>query len=193
MVGRLAAQVSRGRVEGIEVLYGGTDEEALKPLTLATVEGALAGMGVEQVSMVNALSVAEQRGIKLSRKISSPETGFEKTVGVSLRAGDKKTQVSGALFGDRVGRVILIDGFAVDITPEGYVIVLRNRDVPGVIGRVGTAIGEAKVNIGSYHVSRKNQEALAVIAVDQAPDAGLLEKLATLPDIIEVRLATLRP
>lgn len=191
VVGRLAAQISRGRVEVIEVEYGGTDDEALKPVTLATVEGALLGMGVEQVSMVNALAVAEERGIRLSRKISGPEAGFETTVGVSLRAGEKKTRVAGALFGERVGRVILIDGFAVDLTPEGYVIVLKNRDVPGVIGRVGTAIGEAKVNIGSYHVSRKNQEALAVIAVDHAPDAGLLEKLSKLPDILEVRLADL--
>jgi D-3-phosphoglycerate dehydrogenase len=191
VVGRLAAQISRGRVDAIEVQYGGTDEEALKPVTLATIEGALAGMGVEQVSMVNALAVAEERGIRLSRRISSPETGFETTLGVSLRAGAQKTQVAGALFGEHVGRVILIDGFEVDIPPEGYVIVLRNRDVPGVIGRVGTAIGEARVNIGSYHVSRKDQEALAVIAVDQHPESALLEKLSRLPDILEVRIANL--
>ncbi len=191
VVGRLAAQISRGRIEAIEVRYGGADEEALKPVTLATVEGALAGMGVEQVSMVNALAVAEGRGIRLSRGISGPETGFEQTVGVSLRAGEQRTRVSGALFGDRIGRVILIDGFAVDIQPEGYVIVLRNRDVPGVIGRVGTAIGEAKVNIGSYHVSRRDQEALAVIAVDQPPAPRLLDTLAALPDVLDVRLANL--
>lgn len=141
--------------------------------------------------MVNALAVADQRGIRLSRRIGKPEAGFETTVGVSLRAGPQKTLVAGALFGERVGRVILIDGFEVDILPEGYVLVLRNRDVPGVIGRVGTAIGEAKVNIGSYHVSRKDHEALAVIAVDEHPESGLLEKLAKLPDILEVRLANL--
>lgn len=191
VVGRFGAQICRGRVDAIEVQYGGTDEEALKPVLLAAVEGALAGMGVEQVSMVNALAVAEERGIRLSRRISSPEAGFETTVGVSFRAGKEKTYVAGALFGDRVGRVILIDGFEVDIPPEGYVIVLRNRDVPGVIGRVGTAIGEAKVNIGSYHVSRKNNEALAVIAVDQHPEGALLQALAKLPDILEVRLANL--
>ena len=191
VVGRLAAQISAGRVDAIEVQYGGTDEEALKPVTLATVEGALVGMGVEQVSMVNALAVAEERGIRLSRRMWNPEAGFETTVGVLVRAGKDKTQVAGALFGDKVGRVILINGFAVDIQPEGYVIVLRNHDVPGVIGRVGTALGEAKVNIGSYHVSRKDHEALAVIAVDQHPDAGLVAKLGKLPDVVEVRLANL--
>src|SRR2546430_14104554 len=64
-------------------------------------------------------------------------------------AGERATSVTGAVFGDRVGRVIRIGEFGVDLIPEGYVIVLRNRDVPGVIGRVGTSIGEARINIGS--------------------------------------------
>jgi D-3-phosphoglycerate dehydrogenase len=190
-VGRLAAQVSRGGVNAIEVQYGGTDDEALKPATLATVEGVLTGMGVGPVSMVNALARAEERGVRLSRRISAPEAGFATTLGVALHADGRTTRVVGALLGETLGRVIEIDGFVVDITPEGYVIVLRNRDVPGVIGRVGTAIGEAGVNIGSYHVSRRDREALAVIAVDGAPDTALLEKLARLPDILEVRLANL--
>ena len=190
-VGRLAAQVGRGGVNAIEVQYGGTDDEALKPVTLATVEGILLGWGVGPVSMVNALARAEERGVRLSRRISAPEAGFETTLGVALLAADRTTRVVGALFGKTLGRVVEIDGFEVDIVPEGYVIVLRNRDVPGVIGRVGTAIGEAQVNIGSYHVSRRDREALAVIAVDGAPDAALLERLAGLPDILDVRLANL--
>src|SRR5262249_25402964 len=137
-VGRLATQISVGRVAAIEVHYAGTDEEALKPVMLAAIEGALAGMGIEQVSMVNALAVAEGRGIRLSRRIGSPEAGFETTVEVRVKAGDDGPTVAGALFGERVGRVIGINGFAVEFLPEGYVIVVRNRDVPGVIGRVGT-------------------------------------------------------
>jgi D-3-phosphoglycerate dehydrogenase len=190
-LGRLAAGISHGRVDSILVQYGGHDEEALKPVMLAAVEGALAGMGVGPVSMVNALALAEERGIRVSRSIGAPESGFETTVGVSLGTAGRITRIVGALFGPKAGRVVEIDDFPVDILPEGYVIVLRNRDVPGVIGRVGTALGEARINIGSYHVSRRDNQALAVIAVDQPPQPSLLQALGTLPDVLEVRVANL--
>ena len=190
-LGRLAAGISPGRLEAIDVQYGGTDEDAPRPATLAAIEGALSAMGVGPVSMVNALTRAEGRGIKVSRGMGKPEKGFEITLGVKVRTDQRTTQVVGAVFGDRASRVILIDGFAVDVPPGGYVIVVKNRDVPGVIGRIGTAIGEAKINIGAYHVARKDHEALAVIAVDQQPEAQLLEKLAGLKEVLEVRLANL--
>ena len=190
-IGRLVASICPGRIEAIEVHYGGADEDAPRPAALAVVEGALAAMGVAPVSMVNAGALAEARGIAVVRRIGSPEPGFGTTLGVSVRAGERATSVTGAVFGDRVGRVIRIGEFGVDLIPEGYVIVLRNRDVPGVIGRVGTSIGEARINIGSYHVSRRDREALAVIAVDQLPDGTLLKTLEGLPGVLEVRLARL--
>jgi D-3-phosphoglycerate dehydrogenase len=190
-LGRLSASVSRGRVEAIDVQYGGSDEDAPRPAALAVIEGVLSGLGVAPVSMVNAVALAEGRGIKISRGLAKPEKGFETTLDVKIRTDQRTTRVAGAVFGDRAGRVILIDGFVVDLPPDGYIIVLKNRDVPGVIGRVGTAIGEARVNIGSYHVARRDNEALAMIAVDQPPDASLLKKLEGLPDVLEVRLANL--
>ena len=190
-VGRLAASVSGGRLESIDIQFGGNDEDAPKPAGLAVVEGVLSAMGVAPVSMVNALSLAQGRGIRVTRGLTKPQKGFETTLGVKLQSGNRTTTVVGAVFGDRAGRVIAIDQFAVDIAPDGYIIVLKNRDVPGVIGRVGTAIGEARINIGSYNVARRDNEALALIAVDQPPQAGLLQKLEALPDILEVRLANL--
>jgi D-3-phosphoglycerate dehydrogenase len=167
-LGRLAAGIGHGAVEEVEVECGGNDEEAPRPASLAVIEGVLEALGVSPVSMVNALALAGERGIAIKRGLTKPETGFETTLGVKVRTRERTTGVVGAIFGDRAGRVILIDGFKVDLAPEGYVLVLRNRDVPGVIGRVGTAIGEARINIGSYHVARKQDEALAVIAVDQS-------------------------
>jgi D-3-phosphoglycerate dehydrogenase len=78
----------------------------------------------------------------------------------------------------------------VDIAPEGWLLVIRNRDVPGVIGRVGTLLGDARVNIGSYHQARRagGGEALAAIAVDQAVDDAVLNALVKLPDVLSVRL-----
>jgi D-3-phosphoglycerate dehydrogenase len=103
--------------------------------------------------------------------------------------------VSGAVVGDRVrgGRIVAIDGFMVDVPAEGCVLVLRNRDVPGVIGRVGSLLGESGINIGAYHQARKSDggDALAAIVVDHAPDRDVLERLAKVPDVTDVRFADL--
>jgi D-3-phosphoglycerate dehydrogenase len=193
-VGRLAAALTGGRVEAIEVGYGGADDGAPRAVMLAALEGVLRSMGVGPVTLVNAAVLAEGRGIAVSRRVGAPEPGFETTVSVSLRTDEgKSTVVTGALAGER-GRVIRINGFAVDISPEGYVIVLRNRDVPGVIGRVGTVLGEASINIGAYHLSRRTkrgEEALAAIAVDHPPSPDVLERLRKLPDVLDVRFAVL--
>ena len=110
-----------------------------------------------------------------------------------MRAASGVASVAGALAGEH-GHIVRINGFAIDIPPEGHVLVLRNRDVPGVIGRVGTVLGEAKVNIGAYHLSRRThrgQEALSAVAVDHPPPPGVLERLAALQDVLDVRLANL--
>lgn len=195
-LGRLGMELAEGPVQRVEVAYGGKDEPALRPITVAAVEGLLAGAnGATPVSMVNALLIAEERGIEVARKVGAPEGGFEATVGVRVDTPQGRTQVMGALAGTRTGRVIRIDEFEVDVAPEGWMLVIRNRDVPGVIGRVGTVLGHAGINISSYHQSRHptgGDEALAAITVDQPVTAEVLRALAGQPDIVRVRLADLR-
>jgi D-3-phosphoglycerate dehydrogenase len=191
-VGRLGALLAGGRVAEVEVEYGGADDEAPRVAKLAAVEGLLAAMGVGPVSVVNAQALAEERGMRLSRRKTAPVPGYETTVAVTLRGAGTETSVAGTLVGDR-GRIIRIDGFAVDVPAEGQLIVLRNRDVPGVIGRVGSILGESGTNIGVYHQSRRPEDgmALAAIAVDQRPDADVVARLAGLPDVTDVRVVVL--
>ncbi|HET7040205.1 MAG TPA: phosphoglycerate dehydrogenase, partial [Gemmatimonadales bacterium] len=181
-LGRLATTLAGGRVHAVEVAYGGTDQDAPRPAELAAAEGALAAMGVGPVSLVNAQPLAQERGIVLSRRVGPPIAGFETTVAVTVRAGGRSAVVIGALVGDR-GRIVRIDGFTVDVPAEGYLIVLRNRDVPGVIGRVGTMLGESGVNIASWHQGRdaREGEALAAITVDQPPVDEVRARLEKLP------------
>ncbi len=196
-IGRLCATISGGRVEAIEVQYGGSDEDAPRPVELAAVEGALGAMGVGRVTLVNAMPVATDRGIALSRRVGGPLAGFETTLSVTVRTADRTTTVTGALVGDRirVGRIIRIDGFVVDVPAEGSILVLWNRDVPGVIGKVGTILGEAATNIASYHQSRRAGDsgpgALAAIIVDQPPDLEVIGRLQALPDVLKVWVADL--
>jgi D-3-phosphoglycerate dehydrogenase len=192
-LGRFAAALSGARVERIEVQYGGTDQSAQRVVQLAAIEGALGAMGVGPVTLVNAAALAEGRGIALGGRTAGPEPGFETTVEVTARSGSATTRVVGALAGEE-GHIVRINGFAIDIPPEGHVLVLRNRDVPGVIGRVGTVLGEAQVNIGAYHLSRRTErgkEALAAVAVDHPPSPEVMKQLAELKDVLDVRIANL--
>jgi D-3-phosphoglycerate dehydrogenase len=193
-LGRLAAGIAHDRVQSVEVYFGGDDDDAPRPTMLAAVEGVLSAVGVDAVSLVNAAARAEHRGMKIGRRVGRPIAGFETTIGVAVRTPDRKVTVDGALLGERAGRVIRINGFPMDVPADGHVLLLRNRDVPGVIGRVGSLLGEAHVNIASYHQARKDEaggEALAAIVVDQTPAAAVLKSLMELDDVLEVRFASL--
>ncbi len=193
-LGRLAAALAAGPVRAMEMAYGGTDEAAPRPAMLAAVEGLLSGMGVGPVSLVNAATLARERGMTVERRVGAPEAGFETTLGITLETSARTVRIGGAVVGDRLGRIIRINDFQVDIPADRHVVVLRNRDVPGVIGRVGTVLGDAHINIASYHQSRlepPGSEALAAIVVDQAPEPGVLRCLEQLQDVIEVQFASL--
>src|SRR5437763_7002641 len=190
-LGRLALALVDGPVQAVEVAYGGKDEAAPRPVLIAAVEGLLSAMNVTSVSLVNALLIAEERGIQHARKTGMPEPGFETTIGVKLATATSRVRVAGALVGNSHGRVVRIDDYHVDVAPEGWMLVIRNRDVPGVIGRVGTLLGQAGINIGSYHQARRataGTDALAAITVDQALTNGVLEHLGRAPDVLDVRL-----
>ena len=192
-LGRLGLALVDGPVNSVEIAYGGKDEAAPRPVLVAALEGLLSAMNAGPVSLVNAQVLAEERGIRLARKTGAPEPGFETSIGVKLDTPGGRVRVAGALVGNSHGRVVRIDDYHVDVAPEGWMLVIRNRDLPGVVGRVGTVLAEAGINIGSYHQSRRDgvggQEALAAITLDQPPTEGVRERLAKVQDVLQVRLA----
>ena len=188
-LGQLARALS-GIVQSIEVRYaGGSEEEVLRPLTAAALVGILTDVvGRGAVNLVNALHLAEARGIHTSRVLLEQDTDYGEHIELRVAGGGQETRVAGALRGDQP-RIVRINAYPVDVRPEGVLVILRNRDVPGVIGRVGTVLGEAAVNIGEYHQGRLEAggEALAAIAVDQKLSAEVIHTLAMLPDVLGVR------
>ncbi len=192
-IGEIAAALGRGRVQAVEVDYGGRDDGAPKPVMLAALEGVLRSIGVDSVSLINAAMVAEDREISVHRRIGKPEEGYGTTVGVTVETSGRKASVVGAVVGAK-SRVIRIDDYQVDVPPAGNLLILKNKDVPGVIGRVGTVLGGGDVNIGFFHESRLDRagaEALAAVAVDQPPSKVLLAELKALPEVLEVSLVSL--
>jgi D-3-phosphoglycerate dehydrogenase len=195
-LGRLALARADRAVNTVDVASGGKEEGAQRPVLVAALEGLLTAMNAGPVSLVNAQVLAEEKGIQLGMRQGAPEAGFETSIGVKVDTARGRVRVAGALIGDSHGRVIRIDDYHVDISPVGWMLVVRNRDVPGVIGNVGTALGKAGINIASYHQARRMgpatsgpTDALAAINVDQALTNGVLDKLQALPDVVGVRLA----
>jgi D-3-phosphoglycerate dehydrogenase / 2-oxoglutarate reductase len=191
---RIAAALVDGGINRITVRYSGPDEIVLQPLAAASVTGALRHViGPGLINMVNAVRIAESRGIEIERSRVGPRGDYEEFVEVRLGAGAAETRVAGALVAARHPRVVRIDRYRLVVEPRGSLIVLRNRDVPGVIGRVGTVLGEAGINIAEYHQARLDLggEALAAISVDGVVDEALLRTLEAVPDVRAVRQVNL--
>ncbi|HEX5830616.1 MAG TPA: phosphoglycerate dehydrogenase [Gemmatimonadaceae bacterium] len=161
-------------------------------LLAAAAVGVLEGvLGDERLNLINARALAEARGIELS-VTESGHLGHPTAVEVSLGGGMQEVAVAGVALAGAPPRLTRIGGFHVDVAPRQNLLILTNRDVPGVIGRVGTLLGEAGVNIAEYHQARLAQggEALAAVSVDNAVDEELRQRLLALPD---VRSATVVP
>ncbi len=193
LLARRAATVARA-------LLAARGATAIESLTLKTgddltssagalLASAAAGMleGVveqERLNLINARTLATARGIILAHG----EGGFaphSRAIEVRLTAGAQTMRVGGVAALDFTPRITRIGDFHVDVAPRGTLLVLTNHDVPGVIGRVGTALAEAGVNIAEYHQARlaAGGDALAVITIDGAPPAHVRETLTALRDV----------
>ena len=153
-------------------------------LLASAAAGVLEGaVDVERLNLINARALAEARGIELSCS-ESASLGLS-GIQVSLSGGMQEIAVAGVAPEGSAGRFTRIGSFHVDVAPRDTMIILTNNDVPGVIGRVGTLLGDAGVNIAEYHQARLAQggEALAAISVDGLVGAGVREALLMLPDV----------
>jgi D-3-phosphoglycerate dehydrogenase len=193
-LGRLGAVLLDGPLSGITVRYAGPAEDFVKPLAAAAIAGALRDIvGVNGINQVNALHLAAQRGITVERAGVAPHGSYEEFLDVRLRAGAAEVRVAGAVVAGRHARIVRINRFRVVVRAAGALIVLRNRDVPGVIGRVGTVLGAAGINIAEYHQARVQAggDALAAISTDVIITDEVLASLRNLPEVIDARQADL--
>ncbi|MGD2046807.1 MAG: ACT domain-containing protein, partial [Gemmatimonadota bacterium] len=166
--------------------YAGASDEALKPLTAYVLMGLLKPvLGDDQVNFVSAGHLAEQRGVKVARTQNSRHSDYTEYVELQINAERGDLRIAGALLGDAHPRIVRIDDYHVDIVPSGSLVILKNKDVPGVIGRVGTTLGDHDINIAGYHQARlsKGGDALAAVSVDGVVDDAVRSSLLELPEV----------
>jgi D-3-phosphoglycerate dehydrogenase len=184
--------LGRGRLSKLAVETWGLPEDLLRPVAVAAVKGALETQTPETVNYVNALYVASDRGLSVSETRHEEPGTYARSLRVTLSSGTGRAGTADAtLFAGHDARVVAVDGLPLEFRPEGTVVFLRNRDVPGVVGSVGTILGEGGVNIADFSLARGNgKEAAAVIAVDSPPPPDVLERLRRAPAVEEVRVVS---
>jgi D-3-phosphoglycerate dehydrogenase len=173
-------------IKSISLRVGSELQHSAPALMSAAAAGAMSGV-VEQarLNLVNARSLAVARGVELA-VLQSGDAPHPRALEVRICADKEEMRVGGVALAGASPRITRLGPFHVDVAPRGTLIVLTNRDVPGVIGRVGTVLGDAGVNIAEYHQARLQQggDALAMISVDG--DVGDLSRrrLLEVPDVL---------
>jgi D-3-phosphoglycerate dehydrogenase / 2-oxoglutarate reductase len=188
-LGRLGRALIPSGITALEVRYAGPREEAPRPLLLSALQGALRNVVDRRaINLVNAQHVATERGIETAWAHVAQHGELGEEIEIRFEGGERSVRVGGALLGETHARITRIGAFRVDVAPRGNLVVLRNRDVPGVIGRVGTVLGESDVNIAEYQQARLQAggEALAAISVDTPISAQVVQRLSQLPEVVEV-------
>jgi D-3-phosphoglycerate dehydrogenase len=192
-LGRFQAQLVDSAVREVRLEYAGeiVDVDA-SPVTRSFLAGLLRDVSA-RVNIVNAFLIAEERGIGVTTTyIRAGADAVPAIRTVVVTSGGEKT-LAGTIFGygeqTREGRITEIDGFRIEAIPQGHMLVMRNRDVPGVIGRVGTILGERGVNISRFHLGRRERggDAMAVIETDAALSREVLDELHALEPVISAR------
>jgi D-3-phosphoglycerate dehydrogenase len=192
-LGRFHAQLIDGPVREVVLEFAGemVDLNAA-PVTRSFLSGLLRDVSA-RVNAVNAFLIAEERGIKVTTSYLRAASDVGTSLRTQVRTTGAEQTLAGAIFGfgdqTREGRITEINGFHIEAIPQGYMLVMRNRDVPGVIGRVGTILGEGNVNISRFHLGRRERggEAMAVIEVDANVEPETLAALRSLDEVLTVR------
>lgn len=189
-LGLLASSQLEGSLKEVRVALWGVAENLHTPITIAALKATLQRFHGEGINYVNAETVARDRGLKIVRSIHSEPADYPHLIEVQLLGDGEPVEMAGTLFNERDPRVVRLAGYQLEFRPKGSLLVLRNRDVPGVVGQLGTTLGEAQVNIAEIHLARRagSEIALAVIRLDQEMPDGLLEKLRALPAVEDVDL-----
>jgi D-3-phosphoglycerate dehydrogenase len=192
-LGRFQSQRLTRPARQIEIEYAGEiGDYEVGPLTHALLQGFMSNLD-ENVNFVSAPALARERGIRIVETKTKRPIDYASRITARVETEDRTLVVSGAKFGDRDVRIVAIDGHSIEATPQGHLLLVRNRDVPGVVGLVGTTLGRAGVNIASLHLGRGAQggTAMLVVNLDSAAPAKLiaaLRKKAAILDVTAVEL-----
>jgi len=189
-LGVFQAQLLTGAVQEVTVEYSGEMiNHNVASITISLIKGLLESILHEAVNYINAPIIARERGIKIVEVKNSETKDFNNMIAVTIKTSKEISRTAGAVFGKNDLRIVQVNDFSVEIVPEGYLLAVSNDDQPGVIGNLGTTLGNNKVNIARLHLSRDAQakKALVILNTDSAVGTDVLEILRKLPHVLSVK------
>lgn len=200
-IGRLLSQIVTGRIEEVQITQVGSlfaediGEKVFdspfryQPFTFAVLKGLLDHRMQEGVSYVSAPYYAKEREIGIVEAKAERVKNYSDLISVKITTDRGSNTVGGTVFADLKGRVVNIDQFLVDIVAEGTFLFFTNQDRPGVIGRVGTILGDNRINVAGFYLGRESYQgnALGFVSLDSRIPENVLEEIRNLPEILEAR------
>ncbi|MBA3897390.1 MAG: phosphoglycerate dehydrogenase [Sphingomonadaceae bacterium] len=184
-LGSLVGQLSRDALSGIAIeVEGAAAQLNPKPITGAVLAG-LMRVHSDTVNMVNAPFLARERGLDVREVRHDREGDYHTLVRVTVKTESGDRSVAGTLFGNQAPRLVELFGIKVEADLKGDMLYIVNDDTPGFIGRLGTTLGEAGVNIGTFHLGRRDAggEAVLLLSVDSPVETPVLEKIRAVPGV----------
>jgi D-3-phosphoglycerate dehydrogenase len=193
-LGRVMTQLTGARLGTVEVTCAGElASYDVTPLTAAVIKGLLAPITEERVNLINARLVARSRGLNVrEQKADRPEENYANLITLTVQANGDRRVVAGTILQD-TPRLVRIDDYSVDVIPEGHVLVTHHLDRPGMIGRVGSLLGDGDVNISAMQVGRRVRrgDAIMILNLDEPLSRELEAQIAAIPDVYRVKQISL--
>jgi D-3-phosphoglycerate dehydrogenase len=192
-LGQLLAQLDDGQPRSCSIAYRGEIASRNTRLVTAAFAAGLLESAIDDVNIVNAELLLRERGIDLVEQSRTDPGAFSSVVAVDLVSGDRVHRAAGTLFGHAMPRLVQLEGHRLEAYLDGVLLVFTHQDVPGIIGRVGTAFGELGVNIAQMTVGRSTPggDAIGVLNLDQEPSAKAVEAVLGCPGINSARVVKL--
>ena len=192
LLGDIHSQVSDGPIKKIDINCYGSIKDT-KPIGLSFLRSLLQNRVPERVNYINADALSKELGMEVSINFSTSDSNYSNLISATVLS-DKKVQLDGSVFDDNLPRLVNIFGYKMEVNLSGTLLFVQNDDVPGVIGKVGTLLGDNKINIAAYLLSReKNRNlAFAVIRLDDTVEPNIIDMLNSIKELKFVRQINLK-
>jgi D-3-phosphoglycerate dehydrogenase len=189
-MGSFQTQLAGEGIEEVTINYAGKIAEYnVAPLTSAMLKGLLTPILKDDVNFINASLIASKRGIKVVESKTATSDDFTSLIMLKVKSRDGVNIISGTIFGNTMPRILRINDFYLEAIPEGHNLLIHNMDVPGMIGKIATKLGERKINISRMAVGQEQEKKQNVILLATAVsiDDETLEVLQGLENVYSVK------
>jgi len=188
-LGFIQSQLSSKAIKSIIIeLYGNIKES--KTIMLAFVKGILSHRNPDRVNYINAETLLKENNINVKYSLSNENISYENMIKTVVKSDDEEVKICASLFQGNRPRLVNLFGYELDIVPNGIMFFIKNIDKPGVIGKIGTILGDTKINIKEFLLSKKKSSELAfsVVRLDSIPSQQVIDQINSLHEVRSIQL-----